>query len=139
MVNSPHVFPAEGEFSYNHFPLFKHFKYTNLRHDTISFNMGEASLEFLSKAGDPEAQHLRIIMPLVKYFESDFDYEYTTFGFRRSGHLKFVANNTFLMADFSLSTTSKGHIYPQLINLHIDISRSEIYETSSWISQFFYR
>jgi hypothetical protein len=111
-LNFDYAFEKAGEYKFNHFPLFIHFKYSNLRHDPISFNMSNAALQFLSPDMSDDAQVLRVVLPLVKYFEADFDYEYTFLGMLQKGHLQIVADNTFAVAEFALSTTSKGHIYP---------------------------
>jgi hypothetical protein len=47
-LNFDYAFQKAGEYKFNHFPLFVHFKYSNLRHDPISFNMTNAALQFLS-------------------------------------------------------------------------------------------
>lgn len=74
--------------------------------------MSNAALQFLSPDMSDDAQVLRVVLPLVKYFEADFDYEYKFLGMLQKGHLQIVADNTFAVAEFALSTTSKGHIYP---------------------------
>ncbi len=86
-----------------------------------------------------DAQVLRVVLPLVKYFEADFDYEYRALGMLQKGHLQIVADNTFAIAELELSTTSKGHLYPRLKNIHIDFGHSEIDEPNSMFLQFIHR
>ena len=42
--------------------------------------MSNAALQFLSPDMSDDAQVLRVVLPLVKYFEADFDYEYKFLG-----------------------------------------------------------
>lgn len=86
-------------------------------------------MELLST--DTDQQSLLIVLPLVRYFEADFDYEYSFWGFTYKGHLEVVANRTYAVAELQFSTTSKGHLYPKLKQVYIDYGDSEIYEPNN--------
>ena len=80
---------------------------------------------------DSDSQSLLIVLPLVRYFEADFDYEYSFLGFTYKGHLEIVANRTYAIAELEFSTTSKGHLYPKLKQIYVDYGDSEIYEPNN--------
>ena len=82
---------------------------------------------------DHEGPMVYIMMPLIKHLEFDFDYNYKFLGFTPSGHVKAEFNDTMIVAAVELTTTSKGHLYPQVRNIHIDLRKSQIFETNSVI------
>jgi len=51
-LNFDYQFDKSGVFEFKHFPFSVNFKYSNLRHDPISFNMTNFALELLSSNKD---------------------------------------------------------------------------------------
>jgi hypothetical protein len=72
--------------------------------------------EFEYADDDPkhEKSLVYIMLPLLKRIEVDFDYDYRFLGFSHAGHAKTEFNNTIMIAAVDLTTTSKGHLYPEL-------------------------
>lgn len=96
--------------------------------------------DFTNAERSKDKQVLKIVLPLVRHFEMDFDYSYNFLGLvYKGGHLRYVSNFTWVKAELELTTTSKGHIYPKLNSFYLDFGRSEIYEPNSPVSQFIYR
>ena len=91
--------------------------------------------DFTNAEKSKDKQVLKIVLPLVRHFEMEFDYSYNFLGLvYKGGHLQYVSNFTWVKAELELTTTSKGHIYPKLHSFYLDFGRSEIYEPNSPLS-----
>ena len=54
-----------------------------------------------------------------------------------SGRMEFTSANITLDGAFKITTTSKGHLYPQLIGLQVDWSKSYVYDPGSFLNTIF--
>lgn len=70
---------------------------------------------------------INFAFPLIKHAFADLDYDLKNFGVSiNKGHLVVNTSNVTLDGAFKFTTTSKGHIYPQLLDLQVDWSNTYI-------------
>lgn len=132
-------FKQNGTFGIQ-WPVHINLNYFNLHHDPFTFNMSDFEFKFEYAPDDVnhEKALVYIKLPLIKHFEVDFDYKYRLLGLGHSGHSKVEFNNSVIIAAVNLMTTSKGHIYPELREMYLDIRNHRFTVYNSWMLTNFY-
>jgi hypothetical protein len=111
--------------SLNVFPIKFDFHYNNLEHDRIKFDLSKFHFDFTNspKDGTPI---IFIEMPMIDYFGYRFDYSWTAFSglLHGKGVMHLNETKSSALATVHLSATDKGHLYPQLHDLKINLGKS---------------
>lgn len=124
-INYDYQFKKDGKISLNVFPIKFDFYYDNLHHDRIKFDLTKFHFDFTTSPDDG-TPIIFVELPMVDYFGYRFDYRWSAFGGILNGkglmHLNETSSNG--LATISLTATEKGHLYPQLKDLKIDLGHS---------------
>jgi hypothetical protein len=93
------------------FPFFGQFRYSNLKHDPIRFDLSRFAFDFIDADNKPM---LMVALPLLQQFKVNFDYEYSGWvgAINSQGKIQLDAKNALAMATMTLDATENGHLYP---------------------------
>jgi hypothetical protein len=109
----------------NMFPLFIDFHYHNLVHDPISIDMSAFLFNFTHMAVD-DAPVIYMRLPMVSDWAYKFDYNFKWLGIPFGGEMKVKAGAVDALTTFTLKSTDKGQLYPQLHDIMVDFGDSEL-------------
>jgi len=128
--------PESGEYKISSFPLYTDVHYWNLRYDVFQIDIHKAALNYTAMVID-DAPVVYLSLPVVEHWRVGFDY-FFQYMFDYEGRFDFDFRNMFALVTTTLKATSDGHLFPQLHDLKIDISKAELFH-SDWFAEFMYR
>ena len=84
-VNFDYQYNTKGGYDIGLFPFRTNFKYFNLVHDPISFDLNSFDFNFTKSVSGPMSDRvatpvITFKFPLVRRFAAEFDYNYKSFG-----------------------------------------------------------
>lgn len=119
-------FPSEGSIDMRFFPFFLEFNYSNMKKDELLIDMNEFTFNFTHEATDLEPV-VYFKMPMIKSWNCTFDYSYKIWGIPFHDTMRMEARNVTFLTALKLGATSNGYLYPEIHNLDVNFSKTQIY------------